>query len=287
MRLSGFSFVRNGSLYDYPFVESIQSILPICDEFVLAVGKSEDDTLERIKALREPKIRILETVWDESLREGGVVLAQQTNLALDRVKGDWAFYLQADEVVHEHDLANITDALQTHDSDASTEGFLFDFKHFYGSFAYVGNSRRWYRHEIRIIRNGMGVRSWGDAQGFRVNGRKLRVRKVGASIFHYGWVKSPTRQQGKQKSFNRYWHDDQWILNHVGVSDEYDYTTGGRLVSFDSVHPSVMARRINGQQWNFHYDPEKVQRPLKERVLDWFEDKTGLRIGEYKNYKLL
>src|SRR3989338_3974919 len=121
MKLSGFSFVRNGVTFDYPFVESISSILPICDEFIIAVGNSADDTLDRIVAIRSPKIKIIETVWDESLRTGGQVLAQQTNLALDHVTGDWAFYLQADEVVHEKDLPKIVEAIARYNNDQRVE----------------------------------------------------------------------------------------------------------------------------------------------------------------------
>ncbi|MGH2566706.1 MAG: glycosyltransferase, partial [Bacteroidota bacterium] len=165
MKISGFSFVRNAVQYDYPFLEAIQSILSLCDEFIIAVGKSEDDTFEQLRSLNSPKIKIIETVWDESLRAGGAILAQQTNVALDHVSGDWAFYMQADEVVHEKDLSTIRRAMEQHVTDKEVEGLLFSYKHFYGSYRHVGDSRRWYRREIRVIRPGIGVRSWGDAQG--------------------------------------------------------------------------------------------------------------------------
>jgi Glycosyl transferase family 2 len=287
MRISGFSFVRNAFLYDYPFLESIQSILPICDEFIIAVGNSEDGTLQALKALETDKIRILETTWDESLRHGGAILAHQTDIALNEVKGDWGFYLQADEVVHENDLPIIKKALETYKGDNSVEGLIFNYKHFYGSYDYVGASRRWYRNEIRVIRPGIGVKSWGDAQGFRINERKLRVRKIDASIYHYGWVKSPLRQQSKQKNFNRYWHDDDWVKKHVGDSDQYDYAGSGTLTRFHGTHPRVMIDRVKNQDWEFHYDASKIREPIRERVLDLIERRLGVRIGEYKNYRLL
>ena len=40
MRVSGFTFIRNAIHYDYPIVEAIHSILPLCDEVVVAVGNS-------------------------------------------------------------------------------------------------------------------------------------------------------------------------------------------------------------------------------------------------------
>jgi glycosyltransferase involved in cell wall biosynthesis len=287
MTISGFSFVRNGVKFDYPFLESISSILPICDEFVVAVGKSDDDTLQRIRSLGSPKIRIIETEWDESLRTGGSILAQQTNIALDHVKGDWAFYLQADEVVHEDDLPLIREAVRQADADTRAEGLLFAYKHFYGSYDYIGSSRRWYRHEIRVVRLGIGVRSWGDAQGFRIGGRKLHVRPVNAAIYHYGWVKPPGTQMAKQRDFNKLWHSDEWIGRNIPWTTEYAYSEGGRLERFDRTHPAVMSERMKRQNWTFTYHPERAQRPFRERMLEWFEGVTGWRIGEYRNYELL
>jgi glycosyltransferase involved in cell wall biosynthesis len=287
MKVSGFSFVRNAVKFDYPFLESIQSILPLCDEFVIAVGKSDDDTLERIRALQSPKIRVIETVWDESLRTGGKVLAQQTNIALDHVSGDWAFYLQADEVVHENDLPVIRQAMQQYLSDMQVEGLLFSYHHFYGSYRYVGASRRWYRREVRVVRTGIGVRSWGDAQGFRIDGRKLRVKPVEAAIYHYGWVKPPAIQQAKQRSFNRLWHPNEWVEKNIPQSVEYDYSQGGKLKLFEGTHPAVIGNRVASADWMFEYDPARVRQPLKEKLLDWVEARWGVRIGEYKNYELI
>jgi len=288
MKVSGFSFVRNAVKYDYPFEESIKSILPLCDEFVIAVGASEDDTLERVRAIDPTKIKIIETVWDESLREGGAILAQQTNIALDNVTGDWAFYLQADEVVHEQDVPVIRSALMHHLADTSVEGFLFSYHHFYGSYRYLGDSRRWYRREIRIVRPRIGIRSWGDAQGFRLNGRKLRVKPLQARIYHYGWVKPPEVQQAKQMTFNKLWHPDEWVKKNVRAGTEYDYSQGGTLSLFQGIHPAVMNKRIQKKEnWGFEYDHRKVQTPFKERILNWVETKTGWRIGEYKNYDVI
>jgi glycosyltransferase involved in cell wall biosynthesis len=287
MKISGFSFVRNGVKFDYPFLESISSLLPICDELVIAVGKSDDDTLERIHKIGSPKIKIIETVWDEALRTGGRVLAQQTNIALDHVTGDWAFYLQGDEVLHETDLPVVRDALLRYHTDPQVEGLLFRYKHFYGSYDYVGSSRQWYRREIRVVRTGIGVRSWGDAQGFRIDGRKLRVKAVEASIYHYGWVKPPQIQMAKQRSFNRLWHSDRWVEQRLGQATSFDYSGGTKLEKFTGSHPAIMRDRIKSADWKFEYDPVRVRASFKDAVLDWIESKTGLRIGEYKNYELI
>ena len=111
-KISGFSYIRNGFEFDYPFLESIQSILPICDEFIIAVGDSHDGTREAIEKLGSDKIKIIDTIWDENMRANGAIFAQQSNIALDHITGNWAFHIQADEVIHENDLPKIRQAIE-------------------------------------------------------------------------------------------------------------------------------------------------------------------------------
>jgi glycosyltransferase involved in cell wall biosynthesis len=165
MKVSGFTIVRNAIKYDYPIVEAILSILPLCDEMVVAVGNSDDNTLDLIKSIDSPKIKIIETIWDDSLREGGKVLAVETNKAFSAVAkdSDWAFYIQGDEVVHENYLSAIKNAMLQYKDALEVEGLLFNYLHFYGSYDYVANSRQWYRNEIRIIKNDKSIYSYKDA----------------------------------------------------------------------------------------------------------------------------
>lgn len=287
--ISGATFVRNAVKFDYPVVESITSILPVCDEFIVNVGDSDDGTLDVIRSIRSNKIKIVESVWDDSLRTGGRILARQTDIALSHCSGDWCFYLQADEVVHEKYLPVITKAAQQYYSDKRIEGLLFEYLHFYASYGYTGSSRRWYRQEIRIIRNGIGTKSYKDAQGFRLNNNKLRVKPIDACIYHYGWVKPPEIQQKKQKFFNRLWHSDDWIKDNVGDGNRYNYEEIDELSPFTDSHPSVMKSRVERQDWDFKHDRETSRQfaPIKHRILNKFEKLTGYRVGEYKNFKLL
>ena len=185
MKISGFTFIRNGINLDYPFIESILSILPIVDEMIVVVGDCEDGTRESIVRLPSPKIKIIDTVWDENMRKGGEILAQQTNIALDNISGDWGFYIQGDEVLHEKYYEVIVEKMKTNLHNEKVDGLLFNYLHFYGSYDFVGTSRKWYRNEIRIIRNNPKIRSYKDAQGFRKAGKKLHVKNINASIYHY------------------------------------------------------------------------------------------------------
>lgn len=290
MFISGFTFIRNAIKYDYPIVEAISSILPLCDEVVVAVGNSEDGTRALIENIGSPKIRIIDTVWDDSLREGGRVLAVETQKAYGAInpQADWCFYIQGDEVLHEDSIPAVKQAMLAYKDDTKVEGLLFDYVHFYGSYDYVGASRRWYRREVRIVRKRKGIESYRDAQGFRIDGRKLNVKHCGGTIHHYGWVKPPDKQQAKQHAFHRLWHGDEWLEENVGNANEFDYSQIDSLAHFTGRHPAIMQPRINSTNWHFSYDPTKgIKTPLKYRLTGLIERLTGWRIGEYKNYRLL
>ncbi len=166
------------------------------------------------------------------------------------------------------------------------EGLLFNYLHFYGSYDYVGNSRKWYGNEIRIVRNDKQIRSFRDAQGFRKNGRLLRVKPIDAWMYHYGWVKDPRTQQEKRKEFEKMWHDDEFVEKKIAVSDEFDYSSIDSLARFEGTHPKVMQERVRRQNWTFTYDPTKgVKLPPAKQFLNFLEKITGREIGRYKNYR--
>lgn len=288
VKVSGFTIVRNAIQFDYPVVESILSVFPLCDEFIISVGQSDDDTMRLINMIANEKTKVMKSIWDDALREGGKVLAIETNKAFEAVSpdSDWAFYIQADEVVHEQDLQKIQDAMIRYKDDQEVEGLLFNYKHFYGSYDYIGTARQWYRKEIRVIRNDKSISSYRDAQGFRKNGRKLKVKEVDATIYHYGWVKPPAAQQAKQRSFHKMWHDDNWMKANIPEVNEFDYSVIDSLEHFKGTHPQVMQQRIDSRNWKFSFDPTKKQLPFKQRILMFIEKNSGWRIGEYKNYKI-
>ena len=290
MKVSGFTFVRNAVAYDYPVVEAITSILPLCDEFVVAVGNSSDTTRELILSIGSPKIRIIDTVWDDSLREGGQTFALETNKAFGEIAkdADWAFYIQADEIVHEKYHENIRNAMLQYKDDPSVEGLLFNYLHFYGSYDYVADAYRWYRREVRIIRNDQSISSYRDAQGFRKKPNiKLNVKLIDAYIYHYGWVRDPRAMQGKRRSFNHFYFDDAWIEKHVGKAESFDYTGIDSLKPFKGTHPKVIQPRIEAMNWRFDHDISKNNLKLKDRLKRVVEMMTGWRIGEFRNYKII
>lgn len=289
MKVVGFSFIKNAVKYDFPVVESIKSVLPLCDKFYIAVGKSEDDTLELIRSIDKDKIIIIETVWDETLREGGHVLAAETNKAMQALPADtdWAIYIQGDELFHEKDYPAIRTAMETHKNNPKIEGLLFHYLHFYGSYSYVADSNVWYPNEIRIIKYNPAVFSYKDAQGFRIgNNEKLQVAQIDATVYHYGYVKPPKILQEKFKNSSKFYHDDAWI-EQTFPGDTFDFLEHvSELKRFETSHPKLIQERIDRLNWEFDYDISMNNPSLKKRFKHFLRKYLGIDLG-YKNYKLI
>ena len=295
MKVSGFTFVKNAVKYGYPVVESIRSILPIVDEMIVCLGDSEDETNELIASIGSEKIKVIHSVWDSSLREGGRVLAVETNKAMDATAADadWLFYIQADEAVHEQYHAAITDAMEKYKDDPEVEGLLFHYHHFYGSYHLIGDGRRWYSKEIRVIRNNKKIRSFGDAQGFRFeDNRKLKVKLIDAYIYHYGWVRNPVTMLQKYKDFGQHWvakdAHEEWAKELAAKKTQYDYSDIDSVMPFKGTHPSVMQDLVKKEDWIVDIDTSKKNfKNAKHRLLYFLWRSFGWRPFEYRNYKKL
>lgn len=254
MRVSGFTILRNGVRFGYPFEESIQSLLPLVDELHVGVGRSDDDSLARVRAIASDKLRIFETEWDLDQRDGGTLLSQQTNLALQRCEGDWCFYLQADEVLHEEDYDQIRSAMHLYLPRRRIVGLWFRYRHFVGDYGI--QQKLGYRTSVRIIRNGCDLRSIRDASKFGwAHDRPLRerpwgrARPAGAWVYHYGEVRPPRIMTDKKAGSWRLYDGGQ-LGEHPEQDElgdwEYNLAAGGW---YDGTHPSVMADRIAAKDW--------------------------------------
>jgi len=284
--LSGFSVVRNAVALDYPIVPAIRSILDLCDEVVVNVGPSSDGTRDLVASIGDPRIRIVDGVWD--VRQGRLVLSVETNRAMAACRGQWGVYIQADEVLHEHGVAILRNAVQTANADLRIEGLLVEYVHLYGDFDTMATNRHWYRREVRVVRLGGDIRSFGDAQGFRVGEaeRRLRARLTRARMFHYGWARPPASLLRKQRAWQEIFAAGQEPEAERAPEDALEWTP--LLRPLPGPHPRVVAdwvtKRRDGAGGS-HIGPRRL-RPsdLRYYVSDWIERLTGARIFEYKNY---
>ena len=309
MRISGFTFLRNANKLYYPIAESILSILDIVDEFVIALGKgdADDTSLEVLKGINSPKIKVIHTIWDLKKYPNGTEYAHQTDIAKQHCKGDWLFYLQGDEVIHEDDKAEIVRACNSYHSRHEIEGFVFNYLHFYGDYHHYFSDHCWYKKEIRIVRNIPQIHSWRDAQSFRyvfdsdkfdyhksTGTRKLNCIALKARVFHYGWVRPPQAMKNKVNLTMINYNKDFWQEN----MQLYDYGRVDYCKIFKDSHPIVMTEVIKKLNWQHHLrfsGPTTINRSkmkherLKYRILIWIEENLlgGYVIGGFKNYKLI
>ncbi len=315
MKISGFTFVRNATKLFIPAKEAIASILPIVDEFVVALseGDEDDTTEEEILSLKSEKIKIIRTGWEADEYPKNTLFARQTDIAKEACTGDWLFYLQCDEAVHEKYLPIIQEAFQKYDDDKEVEGFVFHYKHFWGDFEHYNPSHAFYKREVRVIRNLPQIHSFRDAQSFRFhlgdfkytfeeyqrkdNTRKLNVAQVKAEIYHYGWVRPPELMTRKRKIASDTYHGKEEagrMFRHE--SNRFDYGPLNRVQRFNGTHPASMQQWIKKIYWKDELQYSGKPRPklvksknerLKYRILTWVEVNLlmGKQIGEFKNFR--
>jgi hypothetical protein len=283
--LSGFTIVRNAVTLDYPIIPAIRSILDVCDEVVVNVGQSADGTRELVAGVGDPRVRILDTVWDVS--RGSAVLAEETNRAMHACRGRWGLYIQADEVLHEAGAAILREKVREWDEDARVEGLLVRYHHFYGGFDTVATTRRWYRREVRCVRLGQDIMSYGDAQGFRVGAerRRIRARLTPAEMFHYGWARPAPAIAAKYETSKTLFPSGRERWARAQAQGGLDWLP--LLRSFGGTHPRAaaewVAARAHTAQGVFG-PPGFRLASLRYYLSDWVERLTGARLFEYRNY---
>ena len=284
--ISGFTFIRNGVELGFPFEASIRSLLPLVDEFVVVVGHSNDDTLARIHAIGSPKIRVIETIWNERMADRGFVYAQQKMIAQFACTGDWAFYLEGDEIVHEAELASIRASVDQHHANSAVEALVFDYFHFYGSPDFVANSPAWYRRECRLIRN--TIRSYApDGQYWLITanhkkGRNPQAALANAHIYHYGWVRSNEAMQKKMDQVSKFW-------SHGAPTIRYSQFDAQVLQPFTGTHPELVKPWLESSaEKSFTIDPnyQLTKREKRHRWLMKLEKAFGLDFSR-KHFKLV
>jgi hypothetical protein len=294
MTISGFTFVYHALELDYPVVESIKSMLPICDEFIVNVGLPDDGTIDAIRSI-DDKIKIITTPWyPKRIRKGGWRYDQFADIPLFTCQGDWIFFLQADEVVHEEDLPKIKEAMSKYIGDPEVEGILLRYYEFYGSYDFYRTDRIWPEAAVRMVKNGMNVYSANDAQSFYVGERRkmrlLNVADIGARIYHYGWARNPAMMKKKNVSVGKYWHSKEEISKMENETFDYYNVNPKYLAAFKGSHPKVMQERIDRSDWTF--DPSKsyykpTLKSIRYEVQSFVEGIIGRRIFGPHHYKIV
>jgi len=285
MKVSAFTFIKNGQILGYPFIQSIQSILPIVDEFVINVGQSEDDTLALVKSINDPKIRIIQSTWNDNMHDRGYVYGQQKMIAQFNCTGDWAFYIEGDEVYHEDDLDKIRASMQTHVDNPEVEALVFDFYHFYGNANSYLDSPGWYRSEARIIKN--SVRSYAPdglfwlVLGSNKKGRYPKAKHTGVHCYHYGWVRSEEQMNLKSQKVQQYWGGEPAKIDYSQMDQSI-------IKEFSGTHPAVVQDWLPKNKGIYQVDPnyQLTKKQKKHHLMIKFEKWFGLELSK-KHFKLI
>ncbi len=291
-KLSGFTFIKNGLSLGYPFLESVLSIEPICDEIVINVGfedrecTKDDGTFKYLQEnLKGEKFIFIKSWWNPEKTKSGLILSEQTNIALSKISGDYGLYIQGDEGIHEDDHQHILDSISKLENNKNADALLFHYHHFFGSTEIEKVTKKTYRQELRVIRNGKGIKSWLDAQGFRYqDDSKVKCIRTPAYIYHYGWARSEQLMNKKTKAFSKLYHGKEY------ESKEFTYTRVWGLRRFHGTHPKVMKEWIESNKNEIDIMSLPLDLSIKDsRVIisDFIEYLTGLRLGEYQNYILV
>jgi hypothetical protein len=299
MSISGFTFIKGGLSLGYPIKESIESISPLCDEVIINVGfddtelKVDDGTYEYLRDhFQGAKFKFIKNYWNpETIKEGGgKILAEQTNLALKECTKKYCLYIQGDELIHENDFDNIKTSVKKLDvmenKNIKVDGLIFNYIHFYGDVSIEKYTQKTYRREIRLIRNQRDIISWKDAQGFRYSHeKKIPALRCNANIYHYGWARESVLMLNKIKTMGKFYLEEN---NSNEVAFQYQRIWG--LRPFKGTHPKVLKSWIENNQSN-QKNLNLLQTPYKFKfkdlniiLSDYWDQLTGTRIGEYKNY---
>lgn len=275
-KVYGFTLLRNGNKYDYPYRECLSALTELCEHSYIALGDSEDGTEDEVKKFS--KLSSIATTWDMRLMgDGGKILSQQTNVALGELRknhgkeaGAWGFYLQTDELIHEKDFEQIKMDIEAAENGGH-DAISFRYYHFWLNHNQVAISKRWYPQEIRAIKLESDIISHGDAQGFI--GQK-KVYESDVHIFHYGHVRDEEKREAKQEllikmirpgeKYNKYKKREEKAFKKTETLPYYGphpKWMKERIEKFGDVFEMPLKEEVN------IYDPNQViDEELKKRI---------------------
>tara|TARA_B100000795_G_C22605537_1_gene362982 strand:- start:114 stop:773 length:660 start_codon:yes stop_codon:yes gene_type:complete len=219
------------------------------------------------------------------MQDRGYVYGQQKMIAQFNCIGDWAFYIEGDEIYHENDLEQIKKSMEIHLNDSNVEALVFDFNHFYGNANSVLNSPGWYRSEARIIKN--SIRSYSPDSLFWLildsnkKGRYPRAKHVGVACYHYGWVRSEGQMNLKSIKVQKYWGGEPVKINY----SQMDQTI---IQEFQGTHPEIIKDWLPEGVGLYKADGsyKATRKQKKHRLVIKFEKLFGIELSK-KHYKLV
>jgi glycosyltransferase involved in cell wall biosynthesis len=197
MKISLYTFVKNGLFYDFHVEAMLRHHLPLADEIIVNEGFSTDGTFEAIRSI-DPKIQVHRFEWDQSDPNGWH--RQFKNQARELCTGDWCILLDCDEFIPEWEFERLRAFLEQTPHDLVPVRFF----HFYGNYkVYMARSRAITPDTgVRIHRNLAEVEVWGDGANVRIRGKEGPVDAAPETfdVHHFGNVRNPARLRQKWRT---------------------------------------------------------------------------------------
>lgn len=199
MLLSGIGKIFNRQKYTFPLKLSIEAILQVADQFVLAVcDDSEDDTIEYCNTLQKSfngKLKLIHSHWIIDPAEGKFNMKRLADLAIENTDTEWFISVDMDEVYRTEELKKLKIILQNIPKDYG--GCAVSFVHHYID-PYHRIFGKLYDRSARVGRKSMGWKSYDD--GFGITGEG-KVYMADVTCNHYGFVRSAKSTIEKELNF--------------------------------------------------------------------------------------
>lgn len=264
-KIYGFTLLRNGIKYDYSYIECLKNLSLLVDKIYLALGESDDGTFESLKDFEN--IEFIHTKWDPALMgDGGQILSQQTNVALEKLREDlkddpefknaWGMYLQCDEMIHEDEIERIKHDIE-YANEQGHDAVRFRYLHFWKDHYHIAINKRWYPQEVRAIKLDSKILSFGDAQGFS---DVTNPYESDCKIFHYGHVRDEEKLAEKQKQLIRFIRPAEKFNKYFNREKKAFSKT--KTVRVNLKHPRVMKERIERMGEKYDLDLPTKNEPL-------------------------
>jgi len=112
-------------------------------------------------------------------------------------------------------------------------------------------------------------------------GRYPKAALVGATMYHYGWVRSEEQMNLKSKQVQQYWSKSHHVIDYSQIDENI-------IKEFRGTHPEVVKNWLPDAEGIYRADPahQLTKKEKKHQYMLEIEKFFGLELSK-KHYKLV